>query len=408
MPHLPSTLQGRVVGASAVLLAVGCLTSLISPVFSHGIDRNQQCVFNLAQIAHGVQTYAQDYDERLPQPIAFSSIANFKSLVGYYVTGKNPSSNDSAYRCPANGNAYYTLNAALGGTQLTEFPDPYVVEVARDSKPHPDGYPNIGFLDGHIERNGVDQMPTDVACRENAHSIALALSEYIQDYDEHYPFQTNDDMFRQSLQPYTRSLRIFFCPDTRQPYNIAQSFRGKTRAEIPDLSKVILLQDAVPHKNGIVTTAYLSGYVEQRGPNGALLPPPLSSNPVLTGQQISLSNFKQIGSALMQYTQDYDERLPVYSNYAELLPLLTPYLNGYDQYGSVQRFDQPTYQADPIFSGVQTASIPNVSSAIYLRDVYDFGDRMITVGYLDGHAKRIPAPPKPKARAQFGSGKVSK
>ena len=103
MPHLPSTLRGRVAGASAVLLAVGCLTALIGPVFSRGLDRNQQCVSNLAQISHGVLAYAQDYDERLPQPVAFSSIANFKSLVGVYVTGPNAPNADNVYRCPDNG-----------------------------------------------------------------------------------------------------------------------------------------------------------------------------------------------------------------------------------------------------------------------------------------------------------------
>ncbi len=363
-----------------------------------GLDRNQQCVANLAAISRGISNYAQDYDQRLPLPVAFSSIANFKSVVGIYVIGGSAANSDTVYRCPANGNAYYTLNTALGGLVLASLPDGfYSVEAARDSKPHPDSSPNIGFIDGHVERSGVDQTPTNLACRQNAHSVGIATLQYSQDYDERYPLQPNDGAFRDALFPYTKNPRVFVCPDTKQFYTLAQSFRGKPRYEIPDLSKVALLQDSIPHKNGIVTTGYLDGYVEQRGPDGSLLPPPPAGSTGLTGQQISLRNFKQLGSALSQYTQDYDERLPVYNNYHDLLQALTPYLPTYDNMGAALNFDQPSYEADPMFSGIQLASIESTADAIYLRDVYDFGDRFITAGYLDGHVKRIPRPPQKKA-----------
>ena len=391
MPPVPFSLRRNVTGAACVLLTGIALTALIGPVLSRGLDRNQQCVSNLRQISRGVENYAQDYDQRLPQPIAFSSIANFKSLVGIYITGPNPPSSDTAYRCPANGNAYYTLNTALGGTGLYQFPDAYTVEVARDSKPHPDGSPNIGYLDGHAERNGVNQTPTDLACRQNMRQASLAVFAYAQDYDQRFPFAPNDADFRQSLTPYTKTTRVLFCPDTQQPYNISQSFRGKSHFEIPDPSPIILFQDATPHHNGIVTTAYLDGYIEQRGANGGLLYP--NPNTSYT-PDVSLSNVKQIGLALQQYIQDYDERLPLYSNYPDLLKALTPYVSPYIGSRGLYNFNQPTYQADPALSGVFIASIQNTADTIFMRDVYNFGDGFITAGYLDGHAKRIPAGPQ--------------
>ena len=284
-------------------------------------------------------------------------------------------------------NAYYTLNTALGGTILAQFSDYYTVEVARDSKPHPNGYPNIGYLDGHAEQNGVNQTATDVSCRQNMQQITGAFSLYTQDYDEHFPFQPNDADFRQSLLPYTKTNRVFVCPDTQQFYKINRDIRGMTFAAIPDPSPIILFQDAIPHKNGIVTTSYLDGYLEQRGPNGNVLYP----SPI-PAPQMSLNNVKLLSGAMLQYEQDYDDRLPLYNNYPDLLQALTPYVDYHSGSRGLQQLKQPTFQADPMFSGIDISSIPDPHNTIYLRDIQDFGDGLITAGYLDGHAARIPRP----------------
>ena len=400
MLPIPSTLRGRVVGASAVLLAVGCLTSLISPVFSRGLDRNQQCVSNVKRISLALLQYCQDYDEHLPQPVVFSSLANYQSTLNPYTR------DNSVYFCPANGNKPYILNAALGGTTLAQYPNSYIVEIARDSKPHPDGKLTVSFLDGHAERGGVPQFVPDVDCRQNMKQAYNAFLQYTQDYDMRFPFQPNDADFRQALMPYTRTPRVLICPDTAQFYNINRDIRGTTFEAFPDTAPIILFQDSVPHRNGTVTTAYLDGYIEQRGPQGVTFP---DSNP---SPDKTLTNFKHLGLALNEYAQDYDEHLPIYNNYPELLQEMKPYLsgsfNGYSSRTFEMLSNQSTYQADPAFSGVSFSSVQFPADAIYLRDVYDFGDGLITVGYIDGHANRIPAPTKPKAQARSGPKKGGK
>ena len=403
-----SSLRGRVIGAGAVLLAFGCLTALIGPVFSRGLDRNQQCVSNLAAISRGINNYAQDWDEHLPLPVAFTNITLFQNFVGPYFK------DNSILRCPANGNLPYLFNAALGGKTLTEFPDLYTVEVARDSKPHPDGKLTVTYLDGHAERGGILQFHLDITCRENVQRIAQGIDAYTQDYDEHTPFQQDDDAFRQAAQPYTyhyypdfsapKGFHIWTCPDTQQLYNIGKDFRGRSLASFPDNSAIIVLQDSVAHRNGVVTTAYLDFYVEQRGPKGVTYPYPMPS------PESSLANFRKFGSALRLYIQDYDERLPVYKDYPDLLSKLYPDYLGHSS-RALRELSQPTYQADPMFSGVTQASIEFPASSIILRDVYDFGDGLITVGYLDGHAERIAYKRQdtmPELSAHSGPGKVKK
>ena len=402
MLSLPFALRRRLTGAFAVALGVACLTAIIGPVLSRGLDRNQQCVSNVERISFSLALYAQDYDQRLPLPAAFADIAGFQNLVGPYFK------DSSILRCPANGNLPYLFNTALGCKALVEFPDFYTVEVARDASPHPDGKGSVSFLDGHAERGGILQFHPDITCRENVQKITQAIDEYTQDYDEHTPFQQNDDAFRQAAQVYTNGYRpdfsspkgvhVWTCPDTGQLYNLGKDFRGRSLASFTDTAPIIVAQDAVAHPSGIVTTGYLDGYVEQRGPRGIAYP---SSVP---DSDDSLRNFKRLGNALFSYEQDYDERLPLYHDYPELLQSLLPYVNTFNSSRILKSYQQPTYIADPMFSGVTQASIEFPASAIYLRDVYDFGDGFITAGYLDGHAARIPKPPVRKGPPN-GAGK---
>ena len=74
------------------------------------------------------------------------------------------------------------------------------------------------------------------------------------------------------------------------------------------------------------------------------------------------SNEKQLGLAFTQYTQDYDECLPIYSNYPDLLQKLYPYLSRGNSSRTFPSFNQPTYVADPAYSGLPLAAIATAAT----------------------------------------------
>ena len=369
---------------SVILLIIFALVLLTAPLVRAALDRNQRCVANADSLLRAFAQYSQDYDEQFPTAAAYSSLASLKTVLLPYVK------QGTAFQCPANGNAPYTFNAALAGLGNASVSYNDTTEVLRDSKPHLDGRRTVAFLDGHVELGGVTQNPadTDPYCRQRVEQITRGLAQYLQDYDETLPIQQNDDDFRQVVIPYLKSKSVWTCPDTNLLYTLLdKKYRGATLASIPSLMPIITVQDPVPHKSGIVTTGYLDGYVEQRDAKGNIVPPA-----ELQGPQKSLTAIKKLDWALLQYSQDWDERLPIYNSYPELLPILKPYLGKSDR--NLLNFMQPTFQVNTNYSGVPQASIANPSETVLLRDVFDFGDGLITVGYADGHAVRVPRYPR--------------
>ncbi len=67
------------------------------------------------------------------------------------------------------------------------------------------------------------------SCQSNIKQIGLGFKQYIQDYDEKYPiaiadvgsgagsFDTTDQGWAQSMQPYMKSVQIFQCPSETTP-----------------------------------------------------------------------------------------------------------------------------------------------------------------------------------------------
>ena len=110
-----------------------------------GVDQanpNDECVGNAKALTISLQLYAQDYDGFLP-PMKSSSL--FENATYPYIRSHR------RYRCPATG-LLYKPNAALSGTSISSYPDPSMVEVLHDAKPHADGLSTYSYLDGHVVR----------------------------------------------------------------------------------------------------------------------------------------------------------------------------------------------------------------------------------------------------------------
>ena len=104
----------------------------------------------------------------------------------------------------------------------------------------------------------------------------------------------------------------------------------------------------------------------------------------------SLRNLKQIGTALMMYTQDYDERLPPLPNAAVAKRLLYPYLK------NEALFREPrngrAYGVNRALSGEKWSRFAKTAARVVvfyevLPDEY--GGRNVT--FLDGHVKWVGA-----------------
>ncbi len=102
----------------------------------------------------------------------------------------------------------------------------------------------------------------------------------------------------------------------------------------------------------------------------------------------SESNLKQLGVALMMYTQDYDECYPLAKNAPSLKDQLMPYVKNEAVF--VQPGSEEPYQPNPALAGKSMAQLrePARTPAVFEASAAEDGTR--AVAFADGHASRIP------------------
>lgn len=117
----------------------------------------------------------------------------------------------------------------------------------------------------------------------------------------------------------------------------------------------------------------------------AALNPP--GPPAPDPKEATVSDLKQIGLALLQYIQDYDETLPPMKNAAVVKTALYPYVR------SDAVFEQPQthtlYQPNSSLSHRKLASFNDPSSMVVYYEAAPEDDGLRAVLFLDGHVKRL-------------------
>ncbi len=112
-------------------------------------------------------------------------------------------------------------------------------------------------------------------------------------------------------------------------------------------------------------------------------PPPPAPDPI----PASTSNLKQIGLALLQYTQDYDEVLPPLKNAAVAKTAIYLYVK------SDATFLEPPanvpYQPNTSLSHRKLASFQDPASMVVYYEAAPQSDGLRAVLFLDGHIKRL-------------------
>ncbi len=116
----------------------------------------------------------------------------------------------------------------------------------------------------------------------------------------------------------------------------------------------------------------------------ALNPP---APPAPDPQVATVSNMKQLGLAFVQYTQDYDEKLPPMKSAAGAKKVLFPYVKA----DSV--FEQPQthtlFQPNTSLSGRSLATFNDPSSMVIYYEAAPEDDGLRAVLFLDGRVKRL-------------------
>jgi len=103
--------------------------------------------------------------------------------------------------------------------------------------------------------------------------------------------------------------------------------------------------------------------------------------------QASVSNLKQIGLALLQYTQDFDEVLPPMKTVAESNEAIYPYLK------NKTLLEHPgtheLYQTNTSLSHRRLASFDSPATMVTYYEASPDSDGLRAVLFLDGHVKRV-------------------
>jgi prepilin-type processing-associated H-X9-DG protein len=242
---------------TALLICLGA-TLLFGVAGARQFNVNAQCVSNAQVAAQALRGYVQDYDETFPPTM--TGVAFRRALAPYI---KDP----WLWRlyCPAT-HLPYSTNAAFGGQKLAglNLPDPSLVPIFWDPVPHRDGKSTVAFMDGHVERGGVDAADPNVECVGNARALAVGVLMYAQDYDGLLPPMNTSDQFEQSVRPYAGSFRTFLCPATHLPYAPNAALSETPVNSYPNPGGVVVLADPKPHRDGKSTVGFLDGHVVRK------------------------------------------------------------------------------------------------------------------------------------------------
>lgn len=103
--------------------------------------------------------------------------------------------------------------------------------------------------------------------------------------------------------------------------------------------------------------------------------------------RLSLSNLKQIGLAMIQYVQDYDEKLPPMKSAAVAKKALYPFVKDDAVFQQPQTHEP--YQPNTSLSGRSLASFERPAEMVIYYEAGPAPDGTRGVVFLDGHARRI-------------------
>ena len=344
---------------AVVLLAVSVLL-LTNALKLHGANAGayctDACTNNLLLVNRAVEQYVQDSDEMLP---VVHSQADFQAALRPYLASP------TALTCPDTGQPF-VFNLALSGHGVYEYADRETVEVARQDPPPANQLAAVLFLDGHVERGGVEVGDPGQLVVSRAKALALGVIQYTQDYDETYPPMQTQAQFQAAVQPYVTT-RDFYTP-TGAAFFPNPNLSGRSAGSVNSPSTTVLFSEPPPYTGGLDTIAYADGHVTRGG---------------VDAEDTVTSRAKQLGLAVTEYVQDYDETYPPTQTQQAFQAAVEPYLRN-TSHDFFTPFGSP-FVPNPALSGVTLASIDSPATTVLFQDVPPYVDGNPTTCYADGH-----------------------
>ena len=129
------------------ILACLLMVVILAALGPAGWSRSQRdpkdlsCLSNLKQLGLGTLMYSQDWDGKLPP---MKSAAAYQKAIMPYVK------NMGIFVCPVT-KAPYAPVASLSGKLITRIKSPAATVAIQDSRPHPNGWKSVAYVDGHAK-----------------------------------------------------------------------------------------------------------------------------------------------------------------------------------------------------------------------------------------------------------------
>ncbi len=219
---------------TCLLAGFGALGLRSATLGASGFDPASATVGNARLLALAVTQYEQNNDEYLPPT---DTQAHFEAALLPFVP------DSSAFISPETGQPFQP-NPAINDHQISQFADPGTVVVFQDAPPSGKA-PVMAYLDGHIERGGVEQGDPNLIVQSRAVLLALAVQRYTQDHDVVLPPTDTLADFQSAILLYAGSKRFFTSPNGK-PFLPNPAISSLPLSQINDPANTVLFQDQDP------------------------------------------------------------------------------------------------------------------------------------------------------------------
>jgi hypothetical protein len=300
--------------------------------------------------------YSEDNNENFPP---MTSAAAFDAALAPYVHDSN------AYYSADTGQPFVP-NAALTGNEYGQLAAQGPTPIFQDD---PTGQSAVvAFLDGHIEYGGVETGDPVQVSLSRARALVLGVAQYSQDNNETLPDMETQSAFETAIEPYVIAPFDFTDNLTGQYFIPNADLSGmEERSITQNPATVPVVSDLSPAPDGLTTIAYLDGHAV----HGAAVQPVPSAT----------DSIKDLGLAIEEYIEDYNETLPPLDSETALEAAVTPYI------GFGNPFLSPSglpYNLNSSLSGESIADISNPSQVWLLADTVENPNGTLNTVFVDG------------------------